>query len=60
MYNIDDIIFLNRRYIKIARSFNKFDNKKLNLFKIISTIYKINRKKDFLFRLLRVNFLYFR
>ena len=35
IYNIDDIIFLNRRYIKIARSFDKLDNKKLNLFKII-------------------------
>ena len=36
IYNIDDMVFLNRRYIKIARSFDKLDNKKLDLFKIIA------------------------
>ena len=37
IYDIDNFIFLNRRYIKIAQSFDKFDDKKLNSFKIIIT-----------------------
>ena len=53
IYDINDFVFLNRRYIKIARSFDKLDDKKLNSFKIIvkrETSYELE-----LFNIMRIH-----
>ena len=38
-----DFVFLNRRNIKIARSFDKFDDKKLNSFKMLQRMNNVYR-----------------
>ena len=38
-----DFVFLNRRNIKIARSFDKFDDKKLNSFKMLQRLDNVYR-----------------
>ena len=48
-----NFVFLNRRNIKIAKSFDKFDDKKLNSFKMIQRLNNVYRLK--LLKILRIH-----
>ena len=48
-----DFVFLNRRNIKIAKSFDKLDDKKLNSFKILQRLSNVYRLE--LFEIMRIH-----
>ena len=46
-------VFLNRRNVKIAKSFNKFNDKKLNSFKMLQRLNNVYRFE--LFEIMRIH-----